>query len=117
VIRGCLCISGVFDFTPGNGMSVRPRFLGPEALGNDVHASPLFHLNDWPPPPMLLAHGSEDFPHLILQAKKLERVLAVRGADVTRVELAGRTHFTAAYRAAEPDSKWMSTAIQWMSGH
>ena len=116
VIRGCLCISGVFDFTPGNGMGVRPRFLGPEPLGNDVHASPLFHI-DRCPPPMLLAHGSDDFPHLAMQAKKMERVLQVRGADVQRIELADRTHFTAAYQCADEGSPWLAAALAWMSAH
>jgi arylformamidase len=114
VIRGCLSISGVYDFTPGNGIHARPRFLGPEALGNDVHASPLFHLGERPPP-LLLAHGSDDFPHLVVQARKLERVLSVRGADVQRIELAGRTHFSAAYRSVEPDSEWLIKALSWMA--
>ena len=29
VIRGWLPVSGVFDFTAGSGLSIRPRFLGP----------------------------------------------------------------------------------------
>jgi len=116
VIRGCLCITGVFDFTPGNGMSVRPRFLGPEEQGNDVHASPLLHL-DRLPPPMLLAHGSDDFPHLVMQARKMERILKVRGADVERIELPDRTHFSAAFRAGEPGSVWLDRAIAWMGTH
>jgi arylformamidase len=114
VIRGCLCLSGVFDFTPGNGMSVRPRFLGAEELGNDVHASPLFHLERLPPP-MLLAHASDDFPHLSVQAKKMERVLSVRGADVQRMELADRTHFTGAYKCVDEGSPWLASALAWMA--
>jgi arylformamidase len=116
VIRGCLCLSAVYDFTPGNGMQIRPRFLGPEPLGNDVHASPLFQLGELPPP-LLLANGTDDFPHLMTQAKKIERVLAVRGADVRRIELAGRNHFSVAYQSMDADSEWLPQALAWMSAH
>ncbi|MGE0797942.1 MAG: alpha/beta hydrolase [Lautropia sp.] len=116
VIRGCLCISGIFDFTPGNGMSVRPRFLGPEADGNDVHASPLFHLGTLPPP-MLLAHGDNDFPHLAIQARKFERVVSVLGGDIERVELPDRTHFSAAWAAVDDGSRWLATAADWLARH
>lgn len=116
VIRGCVCISAVFDFTPGNGMQIRPRFLGPEPLGNDLYASPLFQLRELPPP-FLLAHGTEDFPHLIVQAKKMERVLRVMGADVQRVELPGQDHFSAAYTSVDDDSTWLPHALRWLSEH
>ena len=38
VVRGCLPVSGVFDFREGSGLSMRPRFLGPS--GNEAAASP-----------------------------------------------------------------------------
>jgi arylformamidase len=116
VIRGCLCIAGIFDFTPGNGMSVRPRFLGDEASDSDVRASPIFHLDPLPPP-MLLAHGSEDFPHLMTQARKMERVVRVKGGDVERIELAGKTHFSGAFEAVDPGSRWLEAAVDWMKRH
>lgn len=43
LIRGALPISGVYDFTPGNGMASRPRFLGADEA-NDRQASPLHRM-------------------------------------------------------------------------
>ena len=59
VFRGCLPLSGVFDFGPGCGLSMRPRFLGPNA-GTDLLASPVRHVDA--PAPFLVAYGSKDFP-------------------------------------------------------
>lgn len=114
-VRGCLTISGIYDFTPGNGMAVRPRFLGVEGTSSEVDASPLFNLHRLPP--MLIAHGENDFPHLPVQAKKFEAVLKAKGADVQRLELAGRDHFTSCYAAAEADGPWAQPAIAWMNAH
>ncbi len=114
-IRGCLPISGIYDFTPGNGMAVRPRFLGAEGTTSEVDASPLFNLAHVPP--MLIAHGENDSPHLCVQAKKFEAVLKAKGADVERLELAGRDHFTSCYAAGEADGPWAQKAIAWMSNH
>lgn len=111
VIRGCLPISGVYDFGPDSGLSQRPRFLGPE--GNELPASPLFNI-EGTPPPFLLAHGSEDFPHLMRQAERMEEALRARGGDATRIVLAGRNHFSASFAAGEPDGPWLKTALGWI---
>ena len=114
VVRGALPISGIYWFGEGSGLSMRPRFLGPAEAGNDVAASPGMHLAP-PPPPMLLAHGSEDFPHLCAQAERFERELRGAGGDVERVVLPGRNHFTACYAAGEADGPWAARAIAWMA--
>lgn len=111
VIRGCLPISGVYDFGPDSGLSQRPRFLGP--ADNEVPASPLLNI-EGTPPPFLLAHGSEDFPHLMRQAERMEEALRARGGDATRIVLAGRNHFSASFAAGEPDGPWLKTALGWI---
>lgn len=113
-IRGCLPISGVYDFMPGNGMSMRPRFLGAE--GNDRPASPILNI-DGPPPPFLLAHGSRDFPHLIPQAERMEQALREVGGDVERIVLNDRDHFSASYAGGEADGPWVGRALAWMAAH
>src|SRR5262245_34776949 len=60
LVRGCLPLSGVFEFGDGSGLSVRPRFLGADEA-NDRLASPRFQLAP-PLPPFLVAYGSKDFP-------------------------------------------------------
>ena len=69
-IRGCLPISGVYDFGKESGLSTRPRFLGSINSGNELLASPISHIGP-SPCPFLISYGSEDFPHLIRQAEQM----------------------------------------------
>lgn len=115
-VRGCITMTGIFDFTPGNGMNARPRFLGDQDSARDVAASPLFNLDELPPP-MLLTYGSEDFPHLALQSRKFAAVIGGKGGDVTLHEVAGRTHFTLPDAGGEIDGPWVPMAVDWMRRH
>lgn len=115
VIRGCLPVSGVYDFRPGNGMSVRPRFLGPEDSGTEEPASPIANIRRTPP--FLISFGEKDFPHLIKQAEAFETEIRGRGADVTRIFLPGCNHFEANYAAGDPDGPWVGPAADWMRSH
>ena len=112
VIRGCLPISGVFDFGTGSGLSVRPRFLG--TAGNDVVASPIRNISDQPPP-FLITYGADDFPHLKRQALDMETALGAAGGRVTRFAMPGRDHLSASYAAGEEDGPWLSRALDWMA--
>ncbi len=112
VVRGCLPVSGVFDFTETSGLSMRPRFLGPS--GNERDASPL-HALTGTPPPFLIAHGDADFPHLVEQAIAMERVLAAAGGPVERLVLAGCDHLGASYACADADAAWLPRALAWMA--
>ena len=111
VVRGCLPISGVYDFGPQSGLSARPRFLG--AAGNEHLASPIDRIED-KPPPFLIAHGDEDFPHLMKQAERMRAALLAAGGDAERVVLKGCNHFTASYAGGEADGPWVKRALDWM---
>jgi arylformamidase len=113
VLKGCLPISGSYDFTPGAGFAMRPRFLGAETSLNEVHASPVFAIQTVSVP-FLVAHGSRDFPHLITQAHKFRMVLDAKGADVQAVELPDDDHLTVVTSAARQDSIWIKVAAAWM---
>ena len=112
VMRGCLTISGVYEFGAGAGLSMRPRFLGADP-DNDLRASPLAHLHA-APPPFLVAYGMKDFPHLIAQGAKFASALRAIGAEVDECPLADRTHFTASYAGGEPDGPWAPRALAFM---
>ena len=114
VIKGALPISGIYRFGEGSGLAMRPRFLGPEEAAQERPASPIVMLEARAVPPMLLAHGDRDFPHLIVQAKAFEQALEDHGADVQRLEMQGRTHFGAHYAAGEFEGPWAPRAIEWM---
>jgi arylformamidase len=112
-VRGCLSVSGVYDLTSSGGLSQRPRFLGPAEAGCERDASPIFNIQGTPPP-FLIAHGSEDFPHLVRQASQMEVALRSAGGSVERLVLEGRTHFTASLATADPAMPWLARALKWM---
>lgn len=111
VIKGCLPISGVYVFTEGSDLSVRPRFLGP--AGNEHAASPLHHLQR-PLPPFLIAFGTEDFPHLVKQADTFHAAVAQAGARAEKLAMPGRNHFSASYAGGEADGPWVGAALRFM---
>jgi arylformamidase len=115
-LRGCLPISGVFDFGPQSELTMRPRFLGPAETGNEGPASPIAKIRGTPGP-FLIAHGSEDFPHLMTQSVRMETALRSAGGDVERLVLQGRDHFTASYAGGESMGPWVPRAIGWMLRH
>ncbi|HUT47746.1 MAG TPA: alpha/beta hydrolase [Alphaproteobacteria bacterium] len=112
-IRGCLPISGVYDFSAQSGLSARPRFLGADDSGNEGPASPVTQI-DGTPPPFLIAHGEADFPHLIKQADAMSAALERAGGAVARLELPGASHLGASLAAGEADGLWVTTATDWM---
>jgi len=118
VVKGALPVSGTYWFGADSGLSMRPRFLGPEGPDNrnEDEASPIRHLEP-PLPPMLLFHGSEDFPHLARQAVAFEA--AVRGArgEVARIVMPERNHFSAHYACGEPDGPMVPAALDFMASH
>lgn len=116
VVKACLPISGVYRFGEGSGLSVRPRFLGPEGNGADQAASPVLHI-EGTPPPFLMAWGSKDFPHLRAQATEMAAALKSRGGEVVAFEMPERDHFTAHLAAGEPDGPWVSRALEFIHRH
>lgn len=116
IVRGCLPISGVYLFGEGSGLTVRPRFLGPEGNGAERAASPLLRF-EGTPPPFLMVHGDRDFPHLMRQAETMEAALRQAGGEVERHVLPGRDHFGASYAGGEADGPWVGRALAWIAKH
>ncbi len=112
-VRGCLPVSGVFDFRPGNGMSVRPRFLGPEESGAETPASPVANIARTPP--FLLAWGSADFPHLRTQGEVMAAALDAAGGSVETMVLEGCDHLEASLETGNPEGPWPVRAAAWMA--
>jgi len=113
-IRGCLPISGVYQFGEGSGLTMRPRFLGPEDADTDRVASPIHHVNE-NAPPFLIAYGTDDFPHLREQAERMTETLSGAGISVEKIVFDGRDHFGASLAGGEADGPWVPRAIAWMS--
>lgn len=114
IVRGCLPLSGVFQFTAGSGLSMRPRFLGPGET--ERAASPLLNIQG-APPPFLIAYGTADFPHLIPQAERMTGALLAAGGEVETLVMPGRDHFQSSYAGGEPDGPWVPRALDWLGRH
>lgn len=114
VVRGCLPISGVYRFGEGSGLSMRPRFLGDGP--NELAASSVLNIQGTPPP-FLMAHGSADFPHLMVQAEEMEKALLENDAEVERLVLPGRDHFSANFAGGEVEGPWLPQALAWIASH
>ena len=115
-IRGCLPISGVYRFGAGSGLSMRPRFLGPESAALERAASPILNIQGTPPP-FLIAHGDRDFPHLVTQAVEMEAALRAAGGAVERLVLAGCDHLGASLAAGDANGPWVPRAADFMARH
>lgn len=113
VIRGALPISGTYLFGPDSGLSMRPRFLGPEGSGTERDASPMTYIRG-DAPPFLVAWGEKDFPHLVAQAKKFVDASRRAGVAVETIELPGCDHLGASYASGEPDGAWVEAAVAFM---
>ncbi|MCR9221686.1 MAG: alpha/beta hydrolase [Alphaproteobacteria bacterium] len=109
LVRGALPISGTYWFGPDSGLSMRPRFLGPEDAETDRAASPLHHVRSGAPP-FLIACGERDFPHLRAQAARFADALEAASVPVERLDLAGCDHLGASYAAGAADGPWLAAA-------
>lgn len=113
VVKGCAPISATYDFTPGCGSAVRPRFLGPIEADNAVPASPLFWV-DGDAPPFLVAHASDDFGHLKVQSEQFVMVARGKGVDVQALEIPQTTHVSILLTAASDGGAWREAATKWI---
>jgi arylformamidase len=112
VIKGCLPISGTYRFGPDSGLSVRPRFLGPEDSGSDRAASPLHNMASTPP--FFVSWGSKDFPHLMRQSEEFVATLDERGAQVESLVMPGCDHFGASLAAGDVEGEWVPQAAAFI---
>jgi acetyl esterase/lipase len=114
VVRGCIAVSGTYLFGEGSGLTNRPRFLGPPASANEIPASPLHNIQGTPPP-LLMAWGERDFPHLIGQAADMTAALRAAGGTVETMELSGCDHLGTSAPAGDPNSEWMMRAHAFLA--
>ena len=95
VVKGCLPLSGVYRFGEGAGLSMRPRFLGPEGAGDAESRPPSPLLASMPPHATLPAcpWGSSDFPHLLVQGRQMLEALQAAGVAAEAIVIRRRRPF------------------------
>ncbi len=112
-VRGAAPISGVYDLSPTGYPQGDPPPCIP--AGSDGAAeSPIYNIGATPPP-FLVTWGSDDYDFLIPQARNFADALEKAGGDVTRLECAGKTHFSVSHEGAAAGGAWMSTLMDWMA--
>ena len=88
--------------------------MGEIDSGNDVTASPILFAND-ATCPFLMAHGENDFPHLIAQAEEMEAALRASGNNIERIQLAGCDHLAAHYATGKLSGEWVNKVLSFIS--
>lgn len=116
VIRGCLPVSAPYDLTPAGGSASHPSLLGPAQSRNDRLASPLYSIQGRPPP-FFMAHGDQDFPHIMSQAPRMQAALKAAGGQCERIVFEGCDHFTSSLSAVDPQKQWRAGSVDWMLRH
>ena len=113
VIKGCLPVSGTYDFTPRGGLTPKPRFLGKDQ-DIETAASPIYSIQA-KPPPFLMANGTEDFPSIMLQSPRMQEALRAAGGECERMLFEGCDHFRSSLGTVDPEKPWLSRSIAWMA--
>lgn len=112
IVKGAIPVSGVYDFTEGNGMPMRPRFLGDDPA-HDRDASPLHTISRTPP--ALMSWGDRDFPHLAKQAEAMAARYQQAGAVVETHVLVDCDHLGASYACGDETSTWIAAFDRWIA--
>ena len=113
VIKGYAPVSGVYRFGKESGLSQRPRFLGEEGTGAATEASPILQVNK-ATADFYMAHGDNDFPHLIEQAIEMEKVLRQAGTSIDRSILVDCDHLGAHLATGDEKGKWFKGLLSFM---
>ena len=115
IVRGALPVSGVYRFDAASGLTMRPRFLGPEGPDDTaLAASPLLRIEPDVAAPFLLTHGGRDFPHLVVQAAQMIDALRAAGVPTDHHVLEDCDHFEASLASGDARSGWPARAASWM---
>ena len=112
-LAGCLPVSGTYRFGEGSGLSMRPRFLGPDDGGQaERRAGPLAQLEPAACPPSLVSWGGRDLAHLARQSEEMVAALRAAGVGAETCVLDGCDHFEASLACG--DEPWAARAASWM---
>jgi arylformamidase len=115
VVKGCLPVSGFYDFGPDAGFKSRPMFLGPHEQKGERYASAVRYA--YPKaPPFLLTYGSDDLPHARAQGRDMVRALRREGVIAEELVLEGQDHFGTGLAIAEEQGPWIA-AVNWLTGN
>ena len=76
-------------------------------------ASPILHINKVTAD-FYMAHGDDDFPHLIDQAIEMENVLKQAGTSIDRTLMVGCDHLGAHLATGDEKGGWFKGLLSFM---
>ena len=114
VIKGCLPVSGFYDFGPEAGFNRRPVFLGAPELKGERFASAVRYVHPQSPP-FLVAVGEQDLPQVRQHSSALVRGLKQSGVVAEELVLPGQGHWSTGLAIAEENGPWLA-AVSWLTG-
>ena len=114
VVKGCLPVSGFYDFGPDSGFNRRPLFLGMPEHKGERFASAIRYVHPQSPP-FLVAYGENDLPQVRQHSSDLARGLKQQGVIAEELVLAGQDHWSTGFAIAQDNGPWIS-AVSWLTG-
>jgi arylformamidase len=114
VVKGCLPVSGYYDFGTESGFKNRPVFLGAHEHKGERFASAIRYAYPQSPP-FLVTYGSADLPHAMQQGHGLVRALRKEGVTAEELILEGQDHYGTALGIGEDNGPWLA-AVSWLTG-
>ena len=114
VIKGCLPVSGFYDFGAESGFSRRPLFLGAPEHKGERFASAVRYIHPQSPP-FLVASAEQDLPQVRQHSSALVRGLKQQGAVAEELVMAGQDHWSTGFAIAEENGPWLA-AVNWLMG-
>jgi len=115
VVKGCLPISGYYDFGVNAGFKTRPMFLGAHEHKGERFASAVRYAYPQSPP-FLVTYGADDLPNARSQGHDFVRALRREGVTAEELILEGQDHYGTALAIAEDNGPWIA-AVNWMTGN
>ncbi len=117
VVKSCHASSTAFrirrdDPAPGNRGITYAEFLLSEPENDEV-ASPINFVDD-KAVPFFIAHGSDDFPHVVGSSREMVAALERNGTQVLSKVYDGLDHYENNLSQASADNDWVATVRSWM---
>lgn len=118
IVRSCMATSTAFavkadDPAPGTRGTTYREFLLPRA-GDDIAASPLHHATG-NRVPFFIAHGGNDFAHVMATAPEMATALQRAGGDVVHRVYPDADHYAMNLSQGDPQHDWVRTARAWLA--
>jgi dipeptidyl aminopeptidase/acylaminoacyl peptidase len=116
VIKGCFALSAAFDMRRATVDPQRAPLVDLllEADDDGTTSSPLAFVNG-NRVPFHIVHGTNDFPELMVDNRRMIEALQKEGCPVEHYLLEGHSHFDTSLSCGDPNGVWVQTVRRWLA--